>query len=282
MSLRRPIAGIGSERLWSARTSRMAERDDEDERAEDERSEPPIEDRDPPADDDIRHDDLEFNPQLEPKKATAWLNLLLESETAFEPWNAHCDRLEKQFANLERLSNMARDKEFQMFWANCEVIRPSIYAKAPIPVVVAKFKDRRPVYQAAAEFLERCAIVAFDNAYINDIMMALRDDVALIGRGVAWCRYEGKGEGGYYSSERVCIDYKHRRDFLHSISRCWYEVTWVAAASYLTRSEARDRFRQYSGDEYQDADYRVDRDGKDVGGADSRERAKFWEIWDKT
>ena len=28
-----------------------------------------------------------------------------------------------------------------MFWANCEVIKPAIYAKAPMPVVVPKFKD---------------------------------------------------------------------------------------------------------------------------------------------
>src|SRR5207344_186141 len=149
--------------------------------------------------DDVRQDDPEYNPQVEPKKAKAWLNMLEESEKAFEDWNDHCDKIDEQYASLKRLANMARDKEFQMFWANCEVIRPSIYAKAPVPVVVAKFKDRRPVYQAAAEFLERCAHVAFDLAYINDVMMALRDDVALIGRGVAWCRYEGAGEGSYYA-----------------------------------------------------------------------------------
>ncbi len=91
---------------------------------------------------------------------------------------------------------MTRDKEFQMFWANCEVIKPSIYAKPPEPVVVTKFKDQRPVYQAAAELLERCATVAFDLARIDDLMLLIRDDVAMIGRGVAWCRYEsGKGSG---------------------------------------------------------------------------------------
>ena len=100
--------------------------------------------------DDIRHDDLEYNPKHEPEKAKAWLNLLSESEKAFEKWNDHCDKIDKQYANLERLSGMARDKEFQMFWANCEVIKPSIYAKPPVPVVVPKFKDRRPVYQPPA------------------------------------------------------------------------------------------------------------------------------------
>jgi hypothetical protein len=230
---------------------------------------------------DIRHDDLEFNPTLEPKKAKAWLNLLEESEEAFERWNEHCDRNDKLYASLERLLTKDRSKEFQMFWANSEVIKPSIYSNPPIPVVVAKFKDRRPVYEAAAEMMQRCCVVAFDLTRINDVMLLIRDDVAMIGRGVAWCRYEsGKGDS-YYDSERVCVDFKNRRDFLHSISRNWREVTWVAGASYLTRAEARKRFRKTSGDEYQNAEYKVDKDAQRVGGADNRERAKFWEIWNK-
>ena len=231
-------------------------------------------------DEDVRHDDLEFNPSLEPKSAKAWLNLLEESEDAFEDWNHHCDNIDKQFASLERLSQ-ARDKEFSMFWANCEVLKPSIYAKPPIPVVTPKFKDRRPVYQQASEVMERCCNVAFDLTRINDLMLLVRDDTSMYSRGVAWCRYEsGKGDSEY-DHEKVCIDFKNRRDFLHSISRNWREVTWVAGASYLTRTEARKRFREYSGDAYQEADYKVDKESKNVGGADNRERAKFWEIWDK-
>ena len=234
-----------------------------------------------PTGEDLREDDFEYDPSVEPKSSKAWLNLLRESEEAFDDYHDHCDKIEKLFANLQRLSNKARDKEFSMFWANMEVIRPAIYAKAPVPVVVPKFKDRRPVYQAASEFMERCCVVAFDLTQINELMLLVRDDLAMISRGVAWCRYEsGKGDG-YYDSERVCIDFKNRRDFLHSVSRNWREVTWVAAASYLTRTEARKRFRKHSGDEYQQAEYKVDRDTKEVGGADSRERAKFWEVWDK-
>ena len=234
----------------------------------------------PPIEDDLRHDDAEFNPALEPQSAKAWLNLLQESEDAFENWNHHCDNIDRQFAHLGRLSELNRTKQFQMFWANLEVIKPAIYAKAPIPVVVPKFKDRRPVYQQASEIMERCCTVAFDLTRINDLMLLVRDDVAMTSRGVAWCRYESAGDG-YYASERVCVDFKGRRDFLHSISRNWREVTWVAAASYLTRSEARERFRKYSGDAYQQAEYKVDKDSKNVGGADNRERAKFWEIWSR-
>jgi hypothetical protein len=182
---------------------------------------------------------------------------------------------------LARLSDMHRDKEFQMFWANSEVIKPSIYAKAPAPVVVPKFKDQRPVYQAASEVAERCAVVAFDLAGIDGLMKLCRDDLALVDRGVAWCRYESGKSGGFYNHEKVCIDFKGRRDFLHSIARNWREVTWVAAASYLTRAEARKRFKRHTGDVYQQAEYRVDKEAREVGGADKRERAKFWEIWSK-
>jgi hypothetical protein len=233
-----------------------------------------------PVDDDIVSDDYDYDPSIEPKSAKAWLNLLEESEDAFEDWNHHCDLIDKQYASLERLSNMARDKEFGMFWANCEVIKPSIYARPPQPAVTPKFKDRRPVYQEASELAERACTVSFDIGGIDELMKLIRDDVALIDRGVAWCRYESGGDS-YYGHEKVCYDFKNRRDFLHSISRNWREVTWVAAASYLTRSQARKRFRKHSGDEYQNADYRVDHESKEIGGADARERAKFWEIWSK-
>src|SRR6188768_2213771 len=136
-----------------------------------------------PTEEDTRHDDLEFNPALEPHSAKAWLNLLLESEDAFEGWNNHCDKIDKQYASLERLAQRERNKEFQMFWANAEVLKPSIYAKAPIPVVVPKFKDRRPVYQQASEVMERCTVVAFDLARINDTMLLIRDDLSMASRG---------------------------------------------------------------------------------------------------
>ncbi len=40
-----------------------------------------------PVEDDIRTEDYEYNPAVEPKSAKAWLNLLQESEDAFEDWN---------------------------------------------------------------------------------------------------------------------------------------------------------------------------------------------------
>ena len=197
----------------------------------------PVEEELAPTAEDERAGDAEYNPAMEPEKAKAWLNMLLESEKAFEEYNYACDNIEKLYANLEILRNLTRDRQFNLFWANLEILKPSIYAKAPVPVVVPKFKDRRPLYQTTSELLERCSVVAFDLTRINDLLMLVRDDLATTGRGVAWCRYEPIDEDKD-KSEYVCVDHKGRRDFLHSLSRNWREVTWVAAARYMTQAQA--------------------------------------------
>ena len=130
--------------------------------------------------------------------------------------------------------------------------------------------------------MERCATVAFDLAGINDLMLLVRDDLALIGRGVAWCRYEsGKGDG-YYDHEKVCIDFKSRRDFLHSI------VAQLARGDVGRGRELPDARRGAQAVPASTAatptrrpSTRSTRRAKEIGGADNRERAKFWEIWDK-
>jgi hypothetical protein len=218
----------------------------------------------------------DVNVFTEPQNAQVWFDMLTEAEKVFEDWQDRCDNIDKQYANLERLNDPYRPKEFQMFWANMQVLAPSIYARPPVPVVVPKFKDRRPIFQTASEIAERSAIVAFDLAYIHDALLQVRDDMVLHGRGALWLRHE-RARGG--KPEKVCIEHKDRHDFLHDPARCWYEVQWVAAASYLTRDEAKARFSKYSGDAYDEAEYKIDRDARDIGGVDERERAKVWEVW---
>lgn len=217
-------------------------------------------------------------PDVDAKASRVWLHRIEEAEKAFEYWQERCDNIDKLYADLKRLATDNRDREFQMFWANIEVLKPSIYARPPVPVVVPKFKDRRPLYQAASELLERCCIVAFDLTDIDSTMRLVRDDLAVVGRGSPWIRYETGKKG-----ERVCIEQKDRKDFLHGVARNWSEVPWVAAASYMTRAEMRKRFAKTSGKAYQTAEY-IDRsDDNDQDGAvhDRKQRAKVWEVWSK-
>ncbi|MGO8448160.1 hypothetical protein ACC791_37205, partial [Rhizobium ruizarguesonis] len=44
------------------------------------------------------------------------------------------------------------------------------------------------------------------------------------------------------SDERVCIDYVHWSDFLHSPARRWKDVTWVERRVPMTDEELEKRF----------------------------------------
>lgn len=229
--------------------------------------------------DDIAEEQLD--PAVEPKSAKAWLSAITKAERAFADYQLRSDKIDKLYASLKHLADATRDREFQLFWANIQVLGPSIYARPPVPVVVPKFKDRRPLYRVASELLERCSVVTFDMSDINAVMMLLRDDLTILGRGAAWARYETKEEGEY-NTERVCLDYLDRRDFLHEPSRNWLEVGWVGRRAWMTRKEMRKRFRKTSGDAYQNADFITRKDDRDNGAATDTLQAGVWEIWSKT
>ena len=225
--------------------------------------------------------DTEYNPAMEPEKAKAWLNLLQESEKAFEEWNDACDNIEKLYANLEHLAQHDARPAVQFVLGQprnpeAEHLRQKLRCRW----WCRSSRTAGRCTRSPASCWSAAPIVAFDLTRINDLLMLVRDDLATTGRGVAWCRYEPADEERD-KPEYVCVDHKGRRDFLHSLSRNWREVTWVAAASYLTRAQAKARFGKYSGDEYQKAEYKVDKDLQEIGGGDNRERAKFWEIWHK-
>lgn len=215
------------------------------------------------------------------RSSKPYLDAIAESEKAFEPYQTKADKIDKLYADLERQANIGRDREFAMFWANIEVLKPSIYARPPVPVVVPRFKDRRPVPRTASELLERATVVAFDLGKIDRIMRLVRDDLAIQARGVAWVRYEAKDGKQRYGGQRVCIEHVHRRDFLHGLARNWTEVPWVARRAWLTKDEMEERFGKTSAGAWKDAEYMVQKDDRDRGAADSRTKAGVWEIWHK-
>jgi len=211
------------------------------------------------------------------RSSKPYLDAIAESEKAFDEYNTKADSIDKLYADLKRLSNISRDREMQMLWANIEVLKPSIYSRPPVPVVVPRFRDRRPVPRQASELLERSCVVGFELEDIDQVMRPIRDDLAVQARGVAWCRYEKKPG----KTERVCIEHADRRDFLHELQRNWKDVGWVSKRSWLTKDEMKARFEDSSGDKYLEAEYEVRKDDKQNGAADSHSKAGVWEIWHK-
>lgn len=219
----------------------------------------------------------------EPKSSKTWLALITQSEKAFSDYQQRCDNIDRLFASLSALAGSSgaglKDREFQLFWANIQVLAPSIYSRPPVPVVTTRFEDRRPIPRTAAELLERALVVGFERENIDHVMRLVRDDLAILNRGCAWVRYEKKDRD---DPEKVCIDHADRKDFTHDPARNWKEVDWVAKRSWLSRAEMRKRFLKTSGKAYQNAAYNVQKDDKDNGASDGKQKAAVWEIWCKS
>jgi hypothetical protein len=218
----------------------------------------------------------EYDEIDEPNKSGEYLELIEGSERYYNNWQARADNIDKIFSDSEYLSRMKVDREFNLFWSNIQTMSPQIYARPPIPVVTPKFKDRRPVYRTASEFLERNCIVSFDIDDIDATMRMLRDDLSIVGRGCAWVRYV-KDDGD------DCTHYEHvfRRDFTHDPARCWKDVAWVARRGWLTRKEMKKRFGEKFANE---ADYQsAPSNNKETYtvATDYREKCGVWEMWHK-
>lgn len=203
--------------------------------------------------------------------AEPWLVLIKDAQQYFNHWQEKADSIDKQFGQLKKLAGSNTDREFQMFWANMEVLKPSIYSRPPIPVVTPRFKDNKELPRKASELLERNLVVTFEQQDIDVIMRAVRDDMATVGRGVPWVRM---GE------EEVIFDHIERQDFLHEPARKWKEVGWVAKRVWLSREAGMERF----GPSFETVQLKSakERNKADDSSYVGEKKAEVWEIWSKT
>ena len=208
--------------------------------------------------------------------AAPWLDMIEEAKRCYQTYQDKCDNIDKLYADLKSMSGESADREFKIFWANLEVVKPSIYSRPPVPVVVPRFKDRKELPRRASEMLERCLISSFEADDIDSSMRLVRDDLAIASRGVIWCRYETEPGPDGKLTQRVCKEHVERKDFQHDPARKWKEVEWVAKRSFLTRKKGMKRF----GDKFMHAEFseqKADRDGNYTG----EKKAEVWELWHK-
>lgn len=206
------------------------------------------------------------------RDAKPWHDMLTDSETVFSKWHDCCDNIDKQYASLERLRSTGGDREFQIFWANLETLLPSIYARPPVPVVVPRFRDRKELPRKASELLERALIANAELDNVHRHYLFARNDLARVGRGVLWARYDVRDE----KYEYACLEHLNRRDFLHEPARSWPEVGWVARRTWLTKDEGIARF----GEEFLKATFsNTKTDTPEEYTFDKK--AEVWEIWHK-
>lgn len=217
-----------------------------------------------------------------------WLDCIADAKKYFQFWLDKCESIDKLYADLKRLADVQGDREYQMFWANLEVLKPAIYSRAPVPAVQPRFKDMKPLPRAASETLERALMVSFELEDVNATMIQVRDDLLINGRGVAWPRYEDDSDpmaegvaAGEPQNQRVPYEHVDRTDFLHEPARKWAEVGWVAKRAWLTRDKGIRRF----GDTFTKVDLKERKEAGDKGEDAtyvSEKKGEVWEIWSKT
>lgn len=219
-------------------------------------------------------EDQPDDPYENMRAAKPWLDDIEAYVKAFAKYNESSDRIDKLYADLEKSAKAGGEREFQIFWANLEVLKPAIYSRPPVPVVASRFKDRKEINRHASEILERTLVTSFDTEDIDATMRLVRDDLATNARGVVWPRYQQSETG-----EKVCFDHIDRKDFAHEVARKWKEVGWVARRSWLTREQGLKRFE----DNWLKATL-TDKKDKDNDQDDRMtvKKAPVWEIWSKS
>ena len=213
-------------------------------------------------------DEYEDTPK-EPGSSKPWLDAIQEAEKAFATYHDKCDGIDKLYADLKDMAEGKADRELQIFWANLEVLRPSIYQRAPRPVVMPRHSDTGEVVRVASEMIERVLSFDVEHDDLHEVLQLVRDDLTVNGRGVPWVLDNGSA---------IHVD---RRDFLHEPARKWSEVGWVARRAYLSRAAGVERF----GDIFHSAKMAAQqRDGNDQNNdyLPSDKKAQVWEIWSKT
>ncbi|TCA29109.1 hypothetical protein E0H70_18465 [Rhizobium leguminosarum bv. viciae] len=261
------------------------------------------------------------------KVGARWQQELERAQRYFKSWHDRCVKIEKIYLDQQSDQTNAAKRRFPMLWANTSVLQPAIYARVPQPVVERRFKDAQLVARMASELVERNLAYMGDEADIDSIMRAVRDDFLLCARGTVWLRYEadfepldmgvqpsdaaangglpeglfsglpagllgglpggGMGEDGgappeAISDERVCIDYVHWSDFLHSPARRWKDVTWVARRVPMTDEELEKRFGPDAMTSLQAQGAGSNKGSNQTERAENEGKTHVWEIWCKS
>lgn len=211
------------------------------------------------------------------RDARPWVKLIKDAQACFHDYQQRADNIDKEYGNLRQLAEHG-EREMQMFWANLEVIKPSIYAREPVPVVTPRFKRKDPVARKASEILERALISTFEHDHLHETLLLVRDDLATNGRGAVWLSVQMRGETPVVATEHV-----ERCDFLHGPARKWREVPWVARRVHLNHKQMRERFEETAPQHW----WRATFEERGTGGDDDEKAfkgektAQVWELWHK-
>ena len=254
------------------------------------------------------------------KPASYYLDMIESALKAPEmaEWNERCKKIRKKYRYESSQQN--RTRRYQILWSNMEVMKPSVLAKSPQPVVQRRYRDADAIGREACDLLERAVRFQCESNDYFSRLEQVRDDFLLYGRGVARVFYEpvtttvedaddvdGLDEVAVQGPEReeqeeraealehnnpdeildfenVKLRYVQREDFVCQAARVWDEVQWVAFRAYLSKDDLIERFGKEIAEliPLDASPEQPDTDAMNGHAAPvGSSKATVWEFWDK-
>lgn len=201
---------------------------------------------------------------------TYWLAQLKAYDDEFADWTKRARKIVRRYRDERQEKSdgqVVAGARFNALWSNVQTLLPAVYIKPPKPVVERRYLDKDPLARVSSMTLERAIEVQIDVGKFHPAIRKAVLDYLLVGRGVAWERYEptygapedlGEQPQADESTdkaadagqaprpvtyEKVCTDYIGWEKFKHSPAALWDDVWWVAKEEMLTRKELRSRFK---------------------------------------
>lgn len=219
-----------------------------------------------------------------------------------EGWRNGADRVVKLFKDVRDGSN--DEYRYNIFWSNVGILKASLYARPPKPMVTRQHGDPKDqIARVAATMLERVLEMDLvkDKSDMHEAFRLCVEDRLIPGLGQIWLRYEVTTQpkqipevtdpttgtviapAATYDAivdERVCTDYVQWRDFLWSPARTWDEVWWVGRRVWMSKSKLKARFGSGMVKKIGDSEKELkfgSKDGLPKGFVDGK--AEIFEIW---
>jgi hypothetical protein len=168
------------------------------------------------------------------------------------------------------------ENQYNILYANTEVLAPAVYNSTPRPVVQRRFKDEDPMGKLASTAVQRVLEYMVDDgrpdeSAFDDLLKSAVQEALVPGRGVTRFRYEAEivgkqdvlpdgdldndesEEGGETApesqepaesvqSEYVCGEEVPWDRFRHGYAKKWKDVPWVSFEHDYTREELKADF----------------------------------------
>jgi hypothetical protein len=220
-----------------------------------------------------------------------WIAEIDLATKEFEPYWKRCEEIERRYRMEDEQGETRDDQSLSLLWAQVQTEIPAIYQRRPQPQVSRRFKSKDVPARVASLMLERYLAVDLERDGIDGQAESMVRSYLLFGRAIVWVDNEPvivADEG----NERVVdmkapITYLSPRDFLHSASPTWREVTWVARRHFFTRDKAEQTFadgmRRFGWTKEElslDAQPTYGSEEQKRAAGDVFKRATIWEIWD--